>query len=261
MAFTFQGQSSVSWRWRTFRVTKHQQNKRKCWKISELVQKVRRRTIHKLADTNGISCGACLEILTENMNMCHIAPSSRQRTRLCIPENHRVCDWQHSYLSPSSLLVGLSCVISLFPKLKMKLKGWCFETVSDNQRESQVVLDSTGENDFHGTLEALEKMMGSLYTFPRRLFWKRWQTKLSKLSQLFFFDLVWELSDTLCIVFSQGNTYTQLCVKHCTSSCQYHPRHWPYHQHSTRYQARDRYKKFTVNLVTVPPYPTQAEEK
>jgi hypothetical protein len=34
MAFTFQGQSNVSWRWRTFRVTKHQQNIRKCWKIS-----------------------------------------------------------------------------------------------------------------------------------------------------------------------------------------------------------------------------------
>jgi hypothetical protein len=30
MAFTFQGQSSVSWRWRTFRATKHQQNGRKC---------------------------------------------------------------------------------------------------------------------------------------------------------------------------------------------------------------------------------------
>jgi hypothetical protein len=30
ITFTFQGQSSVSWRWRTFRATKHQQNDRKC---------------------------------------------------------------------------------------------------------------------------------------------------------------------------------------------------------------------------------------
>jgi hypothetical protein len=30
------------------------------------------------------------------------------------------------------------------------------------------------------------KMMGSLYTYPRRLLWKRWQTKLMKLSQHFF---------------------------------------------------------------------------
>jgi hypothetical protein len=34
MAFTFQGRSSVSWRWRTFRATEHQQNDRECWKNS-----------------------------------------------------------------------------------------------------------------------------------------------------------------------------------------------------------------------------------
>jgi hypothetical protein len=34
MAFTFQGRSSVSWRWWMFRVTNHQQNNRKCWKLS-----------------------------------------------------------------------------------------------------------------------------------------------------------------------------------------------------------------------------------
>jgi hypothetical protein len=38
--------------------------------------------------------------------------------------------------------------------------------------------------------------MGSLYTFPRRLVWRRWQPNLSKLSQHFYFDLVRELSDT-----------------------------------------------------------------
>jgi hypothetical protein len=39
----------------------------------------------------------------------------------------------------------------------MKLKGRCFETVSDNQRELQVVVDSIEENFFHGTLEMWEK--------------------------------------------------------------------------------------------------------
>jgi hypothetical protein len=38
---------------------------------------------------------------------------------------------------------------ALFPKLKMKLKGRHFETVSDIQRESQVVFNSIKENDFH----------------------------------------------------------------------------------------------------------------
>jgi histone-lysine N-methyltransferase SETMAR len=46
------------------------------------------------------------------------------------------------------------CDFALFPKLKMKLKGWHFETVSDIQRESQAVLDSIKENDFHGAFEA-----------------------------------------------------------------------------------------------------------
>jgi hypothetical protein len=73
----------------------------------------------------------------------------------------------------------------------------------------------------------VEKITESLCTFSRRPFWKRWQTKLSKLSQHLFFILVRELA--------QGNPYTKLCVKHCTASCQYRPRHWPHHQHSTQH--------------------------
>jgi hypothetical protein len=39
----------------------------------------------------------------------------------------------------------------------MKLKGRRFETVSDTQRESQAVLDSIKENNFHGAFEAWKK--------------------------------------------------------------------------------------------------------
>jgi hypothetical protein len=42
---------------------------------------------------------------------------------------------------------------TLFPKLQMKLKGQCFETVSDVQRELQAVLDIIKENDFYGAFE------------------------------------------------------------------------------------------------------------
>jgi hypothetical protein len=45
----------------------------------------------------------------------------------------------------------------LFLKLKMKLEGQCFETVYVIQRESQAVLDSVKENDFHGAFEAWKK--------------------------------------------------------------------------------------------------------
>jgi histone-lysine N-methyltransferase SETMAR len=46
---------------------------------------------------------------------------------------------------------------TLFSKLKMKLKGRRFETVSDMQRELQVVLDSIMKNDFHSAFEAWGK--------------------------------------------------------------------------------------------------------
>jgi hypothetical protein len=46
------------------------------------------------------------------------------------------------------------CDFTLFPKFKMKLKGRRFGTVSDVQNESQAVLDSIKENDFHGAFEA-----------------------------------------------------------------------------------------------------------
>jgi hypothetical protein len=49
------------------------------------------------------------------------------------------------------------CDFALFTKLKMKLKGRHFETVSDIQMESQAVLDSIKENDFHGAFEARKK--------------------------------------------------------------------------------------------------------
>jgi hypothetical protein len=38
-------------------------------KILELIHKDRRRTIHELADSAGISYGVCQEILAENLNM------------------------------------------------------------------------------------------------------------------------------------------------------------------------------------------------
>jgi hypothetical protein len=46
------------------------------------------------------------------------------------------------------------CDFALLSKSKMKLKGRHLETVSDIQRESQAVLNSIKENDFHGAFEA-----------------------------------------------------------------------------------------------------------
>jgi hypothetical protein len=46
------------------------------------------------------------------------------------------------------------CDFTLFPKLKMKLKGRRFETVSVIRRKSQAVLYSIKENDFHSASQA-----------------------------------------------------------------------------------------------------------
>jgi hypothetical protein len=58
-------------------------------KIRELIHDGRRRTTHELADTVGINYGFCQEILTENLNMRRIPPSSRKRVRPHAPENHK----------------------------------------------------------------------------------------------------------------------------------------------------------------------------
>lgn len=70
---------------------------------------------------------------------------------------------------PPHLLDITLCDVTVFLKLKMKLKGHRFETMSDFQRESQTVLHSIKENHFH-TVFKHGKKIGLLYTFPRRLF-------------------------------------------------------------------------------------------
>jgi hypothetical protein len=53
---------------------------------------------------------------------------------------------------PYSLDV-VPCGITLFAKLKIKLKGQRFETVCDIKRESQVVFNSIKENNVHSSFE------------------------------------------------------------------------------------------------------------
>jgi hypothetical protein len=57
--------------------------------------------------------------------------------------------------------------LALFPELKMNLKGWRFETVS-----------APSGTRLPRCFWCVEKTIGSLYTFPRRLFWRRWQPRL-----------------------------------------------------------------------------------
>lgn len=53
---------------------------------------------------------------------------------------------------PSYSLALTPCDLILF--LKLKLKGWHFEILSDIRKEPQLALDSIKEHDFHGDFEA-----------------------------------------------------------------------------------------------------------
>jgi hypothetical protein len=77
------------------------------------------------------------------------------------------------------------CDLALFPKLKMKLKRWHFETVSEG------ITSSTRQHS--QCFWSMEKTMGSLYTFQWRLLWRSWKPILSKLFQHFFLDVAREL--------------------------------------------------------------------
>jgi hypothetical protein len=187
MAFTFEGRSSVSCRWRNFRATTHQQNDRKCSKIGELIHEDRRRTIQELADTLGV----CQGILTENLNMHRIAPSSGQRARPHFPQNHTV-------LTNSNIVIVLHppyspdlapCDFALFPKLKWHWR----DDFLKQCLTSKVVLNGIAENDFHGAFETWRNDGIAVYVHKETIL-KEMAAKISKLSQHFFLDLVRELS-------------------------------------------------------------------
>jgi hypothetical protein len=57
---------------------------------------------------------------------------------------------------PYSLDLAL-CDFTLFPKLKMKLKGRFETSVVTSKGKLQAVLDSIKENDFHGAFEVWKK--------------------------------------------------------------------------------------------------------
>jgi hypothetical protein len=106
----------------------HQQNNRKHEKVQELIHEDSRRTIHELAYAIGISYGVCQEILTENLKTRRTAVKYAPRldapahtslkTTELVTNNYMVIISQTPYsphLAPYDF--------TLFPKLKMKVKG------------------------------------------------------------------------------------------------------------------------------------------
>jgi hypothetical protein len=88
------------------------------------------------------------------------------------------------------------CDFALFPKLKMKMRGRRFETVSDIQRESQAVLDSIKKMTSTVLLKR-GKNNGIAVYIPKKTILKEIAAKTESVKPAFLFDLVQELSDTL----------------------------------------------------------------
>jgi hypothetical protein len=104
-------------------------------------------------------------------------------------------------------LPDLVPVISLcFPNLKWNwwddVLKQCLTSKGNRKRYSTALRKTTST-----VLLKSEKAMELLYTFPRRLFWRRWQPILSKFRQNVFFDLVREISDS--------NSYTTTIMICC----------------------------------------------
>jgi hypothetical protein len=68
----------------------------------------------------------------------------------------------------------------------MKLKGRRLEIVSDIQRESQAVLDSIKENDFHSAFEACKNDMNSVYISKETIL-KEMAAKINYVKRAFLF--------------------------------------------------------------------------
>jgi hypothetical protein len=145
-------------------------------KITENVEKIREfihedccRTIHELAHTGEMSYGVYQEILTENLNMHHTAPSSQ-------------CSPPHT-LKPHSL--WLTTTWLSFPILPTcqtypPVISLCFQNWKRNWRDDVLkqCLTSAGNQKWYSTalrkmtstmlLKHEKKTVGSWYMFPRR---------------------------------------------------------------------------------------------
>jgi hypothetical protein len=103
-------------------------------KIQELINEDHCQTIHEFVDIVGISYGVC-QISAKNLNISHTAlhhdnaPTHMSLKTIEFVTNNNMVIIPHPPYSS-----GLApCDFTLFPKLKMKLKGRHFETVSDIQ--------------------------------------------------------------------------------------------------------------------------------
>ena len=77
---------------------------------------------------------------------------------------------KHDGYTPSPYSPDLAlCDFFLFPKIKIKLRGWRFDTIMERQAELQKVLKTSDTRGLPGHLPIMAEMVASLCTLPRGL--------------------------------------------------------------------------------------------
>lgn len=86
--------------------------------------------------------------------------------------------WHSSHILPPCSPDLVLFDFALFLAMKLKLSGCCFDSVGEIQTESQVVVDSLQEKDFHLLWSwGKEEVLGSLCTLTKGTILKRMVTK------------------------------------------------------------------------------------
>jgi len=87
------------------------------------------------------------------------------------------------------------CDFFLFPKMKLKLKGRRFDTITEIQAETQKVLNTLTEKDFQEAFQKMEETVGPVSTFGRELL-RGWRRPIGLMvSFMIFTASVWKRLD------------------------------------------------------------------
>ena len=123
-------------------------------RIQELIRQDRRLTIRDIAEEVEVGYGTCQRVLTEELGMHRVAAKFVPRILTADQKQQRVA---HQFLVKNKIVVIphpphspdlTPCDFFLFPKMKLKLKGRRFDTITEIQAETQKVLNTLTEKDF-----------------------------------------------------------------------------------------------------------------
>ena len=128
-------------------------------RIQELIRRDRRLTIRDIAEEVEVSYGTCQRVLKEVLGMHSFAAKFVPRILTADQKQQRVNVLTHQFLAKNKIAIIPTHRTPLIwhhvtPKMKLKLKGRRFNTITEIQAETQKVLNTLTESNFQ---EAFQK--------------------------------------------------------------------------------------------------------